>query len=403
MVPLSPDSYLQQAIEQIRTSILEQNRPGSVEGLLAQHILRDDQWAKINWDVECSPSWLKAEFKITNLDSVVALGYSMWQRFRAENEGYLKEGLQRVIGRDPFKGGHLSLARNPSRLLGLVLASSCLQDKGFIALTWCKELLSQIESKFSDERLDPLYSYIRCRADGSKAPLDYSAKLDLYELSFLDWAVRRDLCIPQPSSPQLAEWRERILFQAATNLKFESAHQAAFILSSVNANLFHVLSSSRLRTDHVATLLENFESAMKRWRWDADDLSKPIRWPITREREVQDILWLILRSYFSDIVDEDALPKFGHSSYRADFGIPSLGLIVEAKFAFSKEDFKKIEKEIQEDTIPYLRGMRYENIIVFIYDASASVQEHDITKQALHEIPGVSHVVIVSRPSQLQG
>jgi hypothetical protein len=79
------------------------------------------------------------------------------------------------------------------------------------------------------------------------------------------------------------------------------------------------------------------------------------------------------------------------------FGVTRMVLV-----SASKDDFKKIEKEIQEDAVPYLRDIRYETIIVFIYDASASVQEHDVTKGALLQIPGVSGVVIVSRPSQLQ-
>lgn len=140
---------------------------------------------------------------------------------------------------------------------------------------------------------------------------------------------------------------------------------------------------------------------MKRWRWDGEKLLKPIRWPVTQEREVQDILWLILRSYFSDVVDEDALPKLGHSTYKADFGIGSLKLIIEVKFSTSKDDFKKIEKEVQEDCIPYLRDLRYQSLIVFIYDDSASVQEHDTTRRALLELPGIIDVIIVSRPSQL--
>ena len=41
------------------------------------------------------------------------------------------------------------------------------------------------------------------------------------------------------------------------------------------------------------------------------------------------------------------------------------------------------------------------SLVVFIYDDSASVQEHDITRRALLEIPGMVDVVIVSRPSQL--
>jgi hypothetical protein len=148
-------------------------------------------------------------------------------------------------------------------------------------------------------------------------------------------------------------------------------------------------------------VLRNFEAAMKRWRWDGDELRKPIRWPVTQEREVQDILWLILRSYFPDVVDEDTLPKLGHSTYKADFGISSLKLIIEVKFSTSKDNFKKIEKEVQEDCIPYLRDLRYESLIVFIYDDSSSVQEHDTTRRALLEIPGIVDVVIVSRPSQL--
>jgi hypothetical protein len=117
----------------------------------------------------------------------------------------------------------------------------------------------------------------------------------------------------------------------------------------VTATLFHALGAASLQARDVVAVLANFEAAMKRWRWDADELQKPVRWPVKQEREVQDILWLILRSYFPDLVDEDTLPKLGHSSYKADFGLPSLKLIIEAKFAASKDDFKKIEKEIQED------------------------------------------------------
>jgi hypothetical protein len=213
--------------------------------------------------------------------------------------------------------------------------------------------------------------------------------------------MRHNMHQHEPSLKQLEEGRQRILYQAATDLRFESASQAAFIWSSVTAILFHALGDASLQASHVAAVLQNFEAAMKRWRWDGDELQKPIRWPVRQEREVQDILWLILRSYFPDVVDEDTLPKLGHSTYRADFGIGSLKLIIEVKFATSKEDFKKIEKEVQEDCIPYLRDLRYESLIVFIYDDSASVQEHDTTRRALLELPGLEDVVIVSRPSQL--
>jgi len=261
-------------------------------------------------------------------------------------------------------------------------------------------VLEKLEQK-GDTDFDPLVPYLSYRAFSQKINLVGQRKGGLYELALVDWAVRHKMHQTEPSLEQLQEDRQLILFEATTDLRFESASQAAFIWASITSTVFHALRAASLNAKHVAAVLQNFEAAMKRWRWDGDELQKPIRWPVTQEREVQDILWLILRSYFPDVVDEDTLPKLGHSTYKADFGIGSLKLISEAKFATSKDDFKKIEKEVQEDCIPYLRDLRYESLIIFIYDNSASVQEHDITRRALLEIPGVVDVVIVSRPSQL--
>jgi hypothetical protein len=81
-----------------------------------------------------------------------------------------------------------------------------------------------------------------------------------------------------------------------------------------------------------------------------------------------------------------------------------MGVLVEVKYARSKGDFKGIEKEVMEDSIGYLQGgAPYKEIVVFIYDASASVQEHDITARALLQLDSVSDVIIVSRPSVLAG
>ena len=68
----------------------------------------------------------------------------------------------------------------------------------------------------------------------------------------------------------------------------------------------------------------------------------------------QNILWLILRSYFDDLIDEETLPKFGRNSYKPDFAIPSLRLLIEAKLIYDKNGFSKVEKGIAEDSIGYL-------------------------------------------------
>jgi REase_DpnII-MboI len=179
--------------------------------------------------------------------------------------------------------------------------------------------------------------------------------------------------------------------------------QAAVIYRAVTDILDASIGQMVLSRSHLGAVLRRFEAAMRRWRWDDGSLANPIRWPITSEREVQDIPWLILRSVFDDvIIDEETLPKLGHSTYRADFGLPRLGVLIEVKYARSHVDFKKIEKEVMEDSAAYLRGTsRYREIVVFIYDESASVQEHDTTAAALRELDGVTDVVIVSRPGHL--
>jgi len=400
MVPLNQILYLQPSLDRLRVAVLEQNRPGSVEGLLAHHVLKDDPRISVEWQVGCTQEWIDTEFKPTHLDHVAALGYFLWAQPTSKFTPQLLDGLGRMRERDAFKGEHLSLARNPTRLLGIVLASLALGTAASETLTWCREVLEKMRQRGLTD-FDPLVPYLFFRAFDEKMPAASHSTPSLYELAFADWAVRHQMHQSEPSLQRLDEDRQSILFQAATDLRFESASQAAFIWSTVTSILFYALGAASLQPKHVAAVLLNFEAAMKRWRWDGDELQKPIRWPVTQEREIQDILWLILRSYFPDVVDEDALPKLGHSTYKADFGIGSLKLIIEAKFATSKDDFKKIEKEVQEDCIPYLRDLRYESLIVFIYDDSASVQEHDTTRRALLEIPGVVAVVIVSRPSQL--
>ncbi len=400
MVPVNQNLYLQPSLDRLRVAVLEQNRPGSVEGLLAHHVLKDNPRINIEWQVGCSPAWMATEYRPTILDHVAALGYYLWAHPTSQFTPQLLDGLSRVRERDAFKGVHLSLAHSPSRLLGIILGCVAVGGAASETLAWCRTVLEQIHQK-GDTGFDPLVPYLFYRAFGTKMIAASQPNDTVYKLALLDWMTRHQMREDEPSLKQLQDDGQRILFQAATDLRFDSAPQAAFIWSGVTSILFHALGEASLQATDVVAVLENFEAAMKRWRWDGDAMQKPIRWPVTQEREVQDILWLILRSYFPDLVDEDTLPKLGHSTYKADFGIGSLKMIIEAKFASSKEDFKKIEKEVQEDCIPYLRDLRYESVVVFIYDDSASVQEHDITRRALLEIPGIVGVVIVSRPSQL--
>ena len=250
-------------------------------------------------------------------------------------------------------------------------------------------------------RTDPLHAYAAHLCGLNLGDLQIDLEAPLLHCAALEWWFNCVECTSHPSVERRRALRASIVERTlAQNVARPSAHQAALLWRVVRAAVSEE-TLTVLRTRHtVSRLLAQFESCLRRWRWDGQHLKAPVRWPIRGEREVQDNLWAILRAVFDDIEDEDMLPKFGDSSYRADFGIPSLGRLIEAKFARSAADFKSIEKEVLQDLVPYLRlPERYGKVLVFIYDDSCSLQAHDITARSLRSVAGIADVVIVSRPS----
>jgi len=67
-------------MDRLRVAVLEQNRPGSVEGLLAHHVLKDDSLIKIEWQVGCTQEWTNTEF---NLPTSITL--LLWATFSGRN------------------------------------------------------------------------------------------------------------------------------------------------------------------------------------------------------------------------------------------------------------------------------------------------------------------------------
>jgi hypothetical protein len=240
--------------------------------------------------------------------------------------------------------------------------------------------------------------------NNQKSRIDNLHEFDKIEdLSFLEWGNRRGHFEINCPEDTLTDIRARILeLILKTELSRIEQELSSLIFISVNESISAGVDKIVRSPNEISGLLRAFEPAMKRWRYDDDEKRDPIKWPIKNEREVQDIIWLMMRPYYPDLQDEETLPKFGHSSYIVDFAIPSLRTLLEVKYCRKSSEFKKIEKEIMEDGIAYLANIdHYDRIIVFIYDHSCSVQDHDTTISALKQIPSIQDVIIVSRPSQL--
>ena len=114
---------------------------------------------------------------------------------------------------------------------------------------------------------------------------------------------------------------------------------------------------------------------------------------------MQNLLWAMLSPVFPDLVPEDYTAKIGKKQPRADLGIPSLRLIVEAKFWYTKHASKKMIEEIAQDTGLYLvPDSKYDSIVPFIWDEGRRTEEHKGLIAALKKMDGVSDAVVIAKP-----
>lgn len=61
---------------------------------------------------------------------------------------------------------------------------------------------------------------------------------------------------------------------------------AALILRATGKVVSASVDELVLGKSHVGQVLRRFEAAMRRWRWDAEELEHPVRWVIRSERKV---------------------------------------------------------------------------------------------------------------------
>ncbi len=86
------------------------------------------------------------------------------------------------------------------------------------------------------------------------------------------------------------------------------------------------------------------------------------------EAPVQDLLFVMLKPVFPDLTFEDPSAKSAASYAIKDLYIPSLKLVLEAKYIGSRGDVKLIEKQLADDIWKYSSNLDCEELIFFIYD-----------------------------------
>lgn len=122
-----------------------------------------------------------------------------------------------------------------------------------------------------------------------------------------------------------------------------------------------------------------------------------VRHPPENESDVQNILWIILRSHFDRLEKEDALPKFGVKSYKPDFGIPDLRVLIEVKFIGLKTKVAGIQEEILADIPGYLKSTpNYAGVVVLVYDDAQKLRDSRKFVSDLKSVEGIIDVIVVA-------
>ena len=225
-----------------------------------------------------------------------------------------------------------------------------------------------------------------------------------HEMSIKDMRVRTAFSATSSEDERQAAWSEMIARAGDSDSVQIAVNRAVF---EHCASALKGLPIGGAGVAGLISMLEGLTQSMSRWTYETSRRVKgvaPQQWEVEHEYHVQNLLWTLLRPVFSDLVDEQSLPKVGHKTPRYDLGVPSLGTIIEVKFmrVAGLAACRKITEEIAADRSLYLSPTTgYSKLIAFIWDECRQTEEYQTLKAGLEGIEGIDKVVILPRPSRM--
>lgn len=318
----------------------------------------------------------------------------------------LKQGLERLAGRSPVVDEvPMPFCSDAVGILGVALGTRSLADNGLSSqiAAWLSKFLPGIYE------LDGTDNWQRCLFQGCSHVLEDKINLPAPAFAQAEDAIvslEAKNVLPRAGGVQAEQDEEKalrlILSEGFTQLPYERAAVRLAALEYV-VRAAPAVVPGRISPQDLVRLLERIPAGLRKWTWETKPrtVNAPIRlWHIDNEYHVQNLLWVILAPIFPDLDDEQYLTKIAHKNPRADLHIPSIKLIVEAKFLRPGDSIQKVIDEISSDTGLYnAMGNDCAGIIPVVWDDSARSNEHDYLRQGLKKLPSIIDAVIVSRPS----
>ncbi|WP_437761217.1 hypothetical protein WMF27_05960 [Sorangium sp. So ce281] len=319
----------------------------------------------------------------------------------SERRTAFNEGLDWALGTSPeVDGAPVGLAADPAAVLAVVSALLRTGDQARQGAV--RSWLSSVLDKFGD-RLG-LWE---------RAQLHIASQLlgeHRNQPSELDDACCVTRVAVAPPGKAVAASDARIIVGAVLDHYAQvDAIGAALLLASLartKATVVRSIRTDAMTVDDVLAVLRNIPRSLRDWTWEEKARTKtgtPRQWHVDHEYHVQDLLWVVLAPLFVDIESEGYSKKVGFTQPRADLVIPSLELIIEAKFARASDSLKEIQRQLAQDAAMYFpHGSPYDRMIAFVWDDAARTEEHATLIQGLEKLNHVAGVVVVSRPAKMR-
>jgi hypothetical protein len=163
------------------------------------------------------------------------------------------------------------------------------------------------------------------------------------------------------------------------------------------------ISINHATTADVVSVLRSIPSGLQRWTWEEKGRtakSQPRKWYVDNEYHVQNLAWFLLSPLFPDARYEENKSAVGSVHPRLDIVLPSLRLIIEAKFWRKAIKSEEMVRELAEDVGLYLTpDAPYDVIVPLIWDEGARTEEHAALISGLKTMKGIFDAVVVSRPA----
>lgn len=323
-----------------------------------------------------------------------------------EAGGILKQGLERLAGRSPVVDEiPMPFCSDAVGILGVALGARSLADKGVSSqiVGWLSRFLPNIYNLDGTENWQRNLFQAADHVLGGGIKLPASAPSQVEDIRI---ALAAKNALPNIDGKLAEQEEERALKLILTQGTAETPYERAAIRLSALEYIVRAAPAvvpGRISAQDLVHLLERIPAGLRKWTREQQPRTTTgtaRQWHIDNEYHVQNLLWVMLAPIFPDLDDEQYLTKIGQKNPRADLHIPSMKLIVEAKFLRPGDKLQKVIDEISSDASLYsAMGNDCSGIIPFIWDDGARSQEHDYLRQGLRKLPNIIDAVVIARPS----